>query len=267
MRFNKHFDLPALRAVLLVISVSLVIFVSLPTLYLVIWSVKGTSNVGTFGSFTTQWYSLILSSKQWRWAFLYSIIVALVSSSISVISALLYFYYSMWFRNIYQSVGYLLLIGPLLFPTIIYGLALRTILNANGFPELSSLIIGHTMLMFPVQYFLLESSNESVRIEWIFSAATMGAGHREIIWRILRPVLRGPILVSFAIGFLISFDEIVIATFVIDSASVTIPKRMWDAINYNMDPSPAVVGTLILLFSLSSIILYRRLVHKNARGE
>jgi len=146
--------------------------------------------------------------------------------------------------------------GPLFLPSVVYALALRLTFNANGWPELVPLLVGNVILLFPVQYLLLESANELIKIEWVFGAASMGASHSEILWRIVRPVLRKVLLSSFGIGFLLSFDETVVAVFVIDSANATVPKRMWDAISRDMDPSPAVMSVLVLLCASATSILY-----------
>ena len=254
---GKSLEVPLLSVPTWVFAGLLLIFVSLPSAYLFLWSVKGTSNVGVLGPFTLHWYSVVFHNPDWGYAAGYSILIALVSSTLSLSSTLMYFYFSIWHRRIYQSFGYLLLVGPLFFPTIVYGLALRIAFNSHGFPEWLPLIVGHTILMFPILYFLLESSNEFIQIEWIFSSVTMGASHWETIRYVVAPLLKRQILTAFGIGILLSFDEIVIASAVIDGSRVTIPKKMWDVVNRDMDPTPAVIATLVLATTMLILVVFR----------
>ncbi len=257
MRVSSDLKIPLFRLPLWILTSLLIAFLSLPSVYILLWSIKGTSNIGEFGAASSRWYSAVFHSPDWIYAIIYSIIVAVVSSSIAVISTLLYFYFSMWHRRAYQSLGFLLLLGPLFFPTIVYALALKIAFNSLGFPEWLPLTIGHTILMFPVLYFLFESSNEFIKIEWVFSAVTMGASHTETILKVFGPLLKRQIITAFGIGLLLSFDEIVVASTIIDGARVTVPKKMWDVVNRDMDPTPAVIATLVLGTTILAIAVLR----------
>ena len=245
-----------LKYVLWPLTIVSLLLLCIPSLYVIIWSLKGTSTVGTLGESTFDWYKTIFTSYDWGKSFLYSFLLAISSSLVATTSAVLYFYFSLWYRRAYQTIGYILSIGPLFFPSIVYALALKVTFGPLAAPEWIPLIVGHVVLLVPIQYFLIESSNELIKIEWIFGAATMGATHREILWQIIYPLLKKQIFISFGVGILFSFDEIVLASLIIDSSNATVPKRMWDTINRHMDPTPAVVATIVLFISITTIILF-----------
>ena len=256
MTNSQNLEMRHLKPVLLSVSMFVVSFLCLPSLYVIIWSFFGTSTIGTLGAFSLRWYEAIFTSRAWIESFAYSTVLAIISSLIATLSAVLYFYFSIWYQRVYQTLGYVLTVVPLFFPSVIYALALKVTFSPIGTPEWLPLVIGHVVLLIPIQYFLIESSNEQIKIEWIQGAATMGATHREIIRQIVFPLLRRPVFISFGIGLLFSFDEIVIASIIIDSSSTTVPKKMWDTINRNMDPTPAVVATVILFVSICVIFFY-----------
>lgn len=258
-QFKSLNDYPFIKYLLWFFCTIVLLFLSLPSLYVVLWALRGTSTVGELGEFTSMWFAqMFLGSTTWWISFGYSLLIAIVASACATILALLYFYFSLQYHGAYQALGFILSLGPIVFPSIVYALALKTTCTSIGFPEWATLTLGHIVLLIPILYFLIESSNELLNIEWIHSAATMGSSHREILREIVFPILKRPILVTFGIGLLFSFDEIVIASIVIDSANSTVPKRMWDAINRNMDPTPAVVATIILFLSLIIIIAFNR---------
>jgi putative spermidine/putrescine transport system permease protein len=47
-----------------------------------------------------------------------------------------------------------------------------------------------------------------------------------------------------------SFDEIVVAIFVCGTHTETLPKRMWDSLTYEMEPTLPAISTLILVATI-----------------
>ena len=67
----------------------------------------------------------------------------------------------------------------------------------------------------------------------------------EIVPNIVPGVLSGAIF-----AFIHSWDELVVVIFIGGRALFTLPRRMWDGINDNLDPVIAVVATGMILFTL-----------------
>ena len=55
------------------------------------------------------------------------------------------------------------------------------------------------------------------------------------------------VLYSLIVGFFVSFDEIVLALFVLDRAFITVPRRLWNNITQLATPDPAVIAVSLLL--------------------
>jgi putative spermidine/putrescine transport system permease protein len=51
-------------------------------------------------------------------------------------------------------------------------------------------------------------------------------------------------------AFLISFDELIIALFISSPTLSTLPKKLWDGIRTEINPTIAAVSTLLVLLSL-----------------
>jgi putative spermidine/putrescine transport system permease protein len=66
-----------------------------------------------------------------------------------------------------------------------------------------------------------------------------------IVPNILPGVLSGAIF-----AFIHSWDELIVVIFIGGRALFTLPRRMWDGINDNLDPVIAVVATAMILFTL-----------------
>jgi len=52
----------------------------------------------------------------------------------------------------------------------------------------------------------------------------------------------------------ISFDEIVVAIFIAGTRTVTLPKRMWDSLVFEMEPTLPAISTLIVLATLLACV-------------
>jgi putative spermidine/putrescine transport system permease protein len=56
-------------------------------------------------------------------------------------------------------------------------------------------------------------------------------------------------VVAALFGFLISFDEVVIAIFVTGPETMTLPRRIWDGIRFELNPTIAAVSTILIALS------------------
>ena len=86
---------------------------------------------------------------------------------------------------------------------------------------------------------------------------SLGASHAQAIWRVTLPQIR-PSLVSAAfLAFISSFDELVVAMF-LGGSNMTLPKKMFDNILMEIDPTIAAVSVIqILLVTIVMVLIGR----------
>jgi ABC-type spermidine/putrescine transport system permease subunit II len=87
---------------------------------------------------------------------------------------------------------------------------------------------------------------------------TLGASASETAWRVTLPLIRPGILSGALFAFVTSFDEPVVAMFIAGNDLVTLPKRMWDGVQYEIDPTASAVATVLILMSISAVIIAGR---------
>lgn len=243
-----------------VFSFAILCFLLFPVAYIIVWSFTGGSGfVSLTNHFSFQWFVKVYSDESWLRAISTSLFYATISASVALMLTLIYYYYSLWYKNIYQLVGYAMIVFPLFFPLLVYALALKMLSSKFLIPELASIILGHIAVIIPIQYFILEGSNEKLKMDWLHSSIVMGAKHSEIVRKIVIPNISITLIIAFACGFLYSFDEIVISNFIIDSGNITVPKKIWLDIDRDINPSSGVVYSTLLGISVlisSAIYLY-----------
>ena len=78
------------------------------------------------------------------------------------------------------------------------------------------------------------------------------------------------IISSAAFAFLTSFDEVVLVLFLGGPGTNTLPKRIWEAVKFELDPSLTAVSTLLIaltVIALGVAELGRRARHAEPAGE
>jgi putative spermidine/putrescine transport system permease protein len=78
------------------------------------------------------------------------------------------------------------------------------------------------------------------------AAFSLGAVRLTVLRRIVLPLVRTSVSVSLLFAFLISFDEAVVTLFLSGMHVETLPRRMFEAVTLEGDPTVGVVATLSL---------------------
>lgn len=249
--------IPITKIFMWFVFVVISLLVLVPSLFNIIWAFWGTDLVGILDSQSSlTWFRSFFSSSGWKGAFLYSLILAIVVSLSGCIVLTIHFYFSRFILSPLNYIAYILTLLPVVIPAIIYALALRLVGVRLLAPEIILVFIGHCVFVIPMQFFIIESSQETVSSDTLYAGNTLGASHLVNITLNYMPLIRKPLRSAFLVGFFYSFDELVIATFIIDSTFVTVPRKLWDQVPRNMDPMPAVVAVLLLVTYLAITILF-----------
>ena len=87
---------------------------------------------------------------------------------------------------------------------------------------------------------------------------SLGASRAMAIWRVTLPQIR-PSLVSAAfLAFISSFDELVVAMF-LGGSNMTLPKKMFDNIVNEIDPTIAAVSVVQIILVTVVLIIVSKL--------
>ena len=221
----------------------------LPSFYLLVWAVAGTETVGVLDIHRSSlhWFGKVLVDHEWQASILYSTTVAIVTSGLGCVLLVTHCYFMRYARPLFDRLAYGAVLLIILIPSVNYALALRAIGGRLGLSEALILAAGHLITVIPLQFFILESRQEAVPSSLLFAGNTLGASHAINLIYVYLPLMKEAIIYSFALGFFASFDELVLATFVLDSPLITVPRRLWSQVDRSMDPSPAVISCLLLL--------------------
>lgn len=223
-----------------------------PCFYLAIWAFEGTETIGRLaGPPTFSWFIKIIEDPEWQQSLIYSAVLGVTVSMVGAALLTLHFYFMRYSHQAWDRLAYAFIFLVATIPSTIYALGLRLLGGRLAVPELVLVGIGHLIFVMSIQFFVLESGQERVPSERLFAGSTLGATHLRNIWFCYLPLMRETVTAAFLVGLFFSLDELVVATFVIDSTLVTVPRRLWDQVNRGMTPAPAV---LAIVFALTYVL-------------
>jgi len=245
------------RVALWTVAIAAVVFLLAPILVIVVVSFNDT----TLFSFpptrwSLRWYRSLWESRPWReagWLSLWLAILVTVTSLCAGVPA----GYGLargrfWGKRLVAA----FLISPMVVPIIVLALGLYMLfapLRLIGTPV--ALFLGHTVLALPVVIVIVAAAYERVDPAIELAARSCGASFLRAFWHISIPAARPAIISGGAFAFLTSFDEVVLALFLGGPYANTLPKRIWEAVKFELDPSLTAVSTILIVVSIAALVV------------
>jgi len=151
-----------------------------------------------------------------------------------------------------------LAVAPMIVPTIIisiaiYGLFAKLKLIGAWY----GIALAHTILALPFVVIVLTASLRGLDESLEQAALGLGASRWQAIWRVTLPEIRPSIVTAAVLAFITSFDELVVAMFLAGS-QMTLPKKMFDNIRMEIDPTIAAVSVLQILVITAALLIAQR---------
>jgi ABC-type spermidine/putrescine transport system permease subunit II len=108
------------------------------------------------------------------------------------------------------------------------------------------MVIAHTILAVPLSLILFDAALSSLKPELELVAMTLGASRRQAWSSITLRLLMPNFGASLVFTFLTSFDEAVLVNFLGGGVFVTLPKGIFDAVRFGVDPLVAAIATILI---------------------
>jgi len=95
-------------------------------------------------------------------------------------------------------------------------------------------------------------ANVDLRLEQ--AARNLGATMLETLRLVIVPAARPGIVTGAVFAFAISWDELVVNLFITSRNVYTLPRKIWDGIQDNIDPAVAALATLLILVTVLAMV-------------
>ncbi|HVJ34900.1 MAG TPA: ABC transporter permease [Terriglobia bacterium] len=201
--------------------------------------------------FSLQWYSRYWEMPGWVDATVTSLVVATMTAIVSLVIGGLAAYGLVRGRPTGGKALNSLLMLPMIIPSLVTAIALFNVLSYLRLTgTLAGFVIGHTVVALPFVVTIMSASLRSIDLSVENAARNLGASRLMTIWRVTLPMAIPGLISSGLFAFLISFDELLIALFISSPTVATLPKKLWDGIRFEIEPTLAAVSTLLVMLSL-----------------
>jgi len=240
-----------------VVTGSAILFLLAPVLLLVPMSL-GSAEIIEFPPSTLgiDQYRKFFNHPAWQTAVVNSLQVAAGTSIVSTIIGLMASLALVWGRFKGKGIITAFILSPMIVPLIVMALAFYISLSKLGMLGTKlGLILAYTPLTLPFSVLPISATLRGFDRSLVHAALNLGASRFQAFTRITLPIIRPGILTGAIFAFMIAFDEVVIALFICGSTAVTLPKKMWDVIRYEIEPMLPAISTLLLLLAVFILVL------------
>lgn len=215
--------------------------------------------------FSLQWFQNFFGRSDWTDSAVLSVEVAVMTMGLALILGTLAAFGIT--RGTMRGKGLLsaFILSPMIVPNILVGIAiyflfarLRIVGTTLGF------VLAHTVLAIPFVVVVVSAALSKMDRRLEQAASSLGANAAQVFWRVTAPLIKPALLTALAFAFVTSFDELVIAIFISGPHARTLPKRMWDGMERELDPTVAAVSALVIIISAMAFA-FAEIVRKSSR--
>ncbi|MDR0640766.1 MAG: ABC transporter permease subunit [Holosporales bacterium] len=252
-------------------------FLYLPLIFTAIFAFSDAELAGVWTHFSLKWFKAILNDEDLLIATFTSIRIAGISATVSIILGTLAAAATMNTpRGKYDGYNFLkrIILLPIMIPEIITGFSIlmlfMVIESMFGWPKERGILVvaaGHSVASVAYVYATVSSSLASLDQSMGESAINLGAKPIHVFFHITVPLSWRAIVSGWFLAFILSFDDLVIASFLTGPGTSTLPIVIFSNIRVGVTPTINAFVTVFVVITiiLASIVYFRTLCLKGRR--
>ena len=229
-------------------------FLYAPIISLIVLSFNESRLVTVWSRFSTKWYESLLNDPQILGAAWLSLQIAFVAATIATVLGTLA---AVALVRLGRFRGRTLLAGmtaaPLIMPEVVTGLSLLLMFvsleSAFGWPSGRSaltVIIAHATFCTAFVTVVVQSRLSDLDRSLEEAAMDLGAGPVRVFFDVTLPIIAPALVAGWLLGFTLSLDDLVIASFVSGPGSSTLPMVIFSKIRLGVSPDVNALATIII---------------------
>jgi putative spermidine/putrescine transport system permease protein len=215
---------------------------------------SGTNLTLPVPGWSWRWFDVVLTDPRWLSALVNSLIVGTGSTLVAVALAMPAAVGLSWGRYPGRRLLTAVIATPIVLPIVILAVATFGFYAQVGLlGSRFGLILAHAALAAPVVLTTVLASLDGFDRTLMRAAASLGASPVTAFRRVLIPLIAPGVLSGAVVAFVISFDEVVIASYLTTPDQRTLPRLIFSGVRESI--SPAIAAAAVLLVAFSGILL------------
>ncbi|MEE4119637.1 MAG: ABC transporter permease subunit [Paracoccaceae bacterium] len=244
-------------------------FLYLPMVILIVYSFNESRLVTVWAGFSTKWYGELFRNEQFLDAAWVTLRVAFFSATIATVLGTMAAYVLVrggrfWGRTLFSGMIY----APLVMPEVITGLSLLLLfISINLDRGIVTIILAHTTFCMAYVSVVVSSRLVSFDRSVEEAALDLGATPFDAFRSVTLPIIMPAVVSGWLLGFTLSLDDLVIASFTAGPAATTLPIQIFSSVRLGVSPeinalSTILIGIVALGVVTASLISKRNLVRQ-----
>lgn len=179
-----------------------------------------------------RWFVEFFRLDNMRNAFVLSLRLALFSATIATILGTMGAIFLVRRRGVIAGLLQSLFLAPLVFPTIILGLALLLLYKTIGLPVFPGLLLAHCVIGMPYCFRTVLASVQALDPALEEAGQSLGAGPISSLFLITLPLIWPGVLSGWLFAFIVSFGELNTALFLSGPGLTTLPIEIFSYLQF-----------------------------------
>ena len=179
-----------------------------------------------------RWFIEFFRLDNMRNAFALSLELALLSASIATVLGTMGALFLARRRGLMAGLLQGLFLAPLVFPTIILGLALLLMYKSAGMPVFPGLLLAHCVVGMPYCFRTVLASVQALDPALEEAGQSLGAGPISTLFLVTLPLIWQGVLSGWLFAFIVSFGELNTALFLSGPGITTLPIEIFSYLQF-----------------------------------
>lgn len=179
-----------------------------------------------------RWFAEFFRLQNMRDAFALSLELAVSSSCLATLLATMAALALVRRRGVVAGLLQSLFLAPLVFPTIILGLALLLFYKTLGIGTLPGLVLAHVLVGTPYCFRAVLTSLQTFDFSLEEAGQSLGAGPLRTFFLVTLPVIWPGVLSDWFFAFIVSFGELNTALFLTGPGQTTLPIEIFSYLQF-----------------------------------
>jgi putrescine transport system permease protein len=232
-------------------------FLYLPIALLIIYSFNASRLVTVWGGWSTKWYGELLDDRALLDAAWVTLRVALLSATVATVLGTLAAVALVRFgrfrgRSLFSGMIY----APLVMPDVITGLSLLLLFVALGIARgFWTIVLAH--ITFSMCYVAVVVQSRLVTFDRSLeeAAADLGCPPFKTFLVITLPIIAPAVVAGWMLGFTLSLDDLVIASFTTGPGATTLPMKIYSQVRLGVTPEINAVCTILIGLVAAGVLI------------
>ncbi|MDH3475404.1 MAG: ABC transporter permease [Rhodospirillales bacterium] len=247
------------------------LFLYFPIVSLVAFSFNDSKRNITWQGFTLRYYEKALDNTQLHDAFLNSLIVASISTSVSTILGgmlgLALYKFRFPVQGPYEGMVHL----PIVIPEICMAVAMVAFFATMDIPlGLFTITVSHIAFSIPFVAVVIRARMAGFDRSLEEASFDLGASQWQTFWNVTFPYMKPGLVAGALLAFTLSLDDFVITFFTSGPGSTTFPIKIYSMVRFSVTPEVNAASTALIVATLAltitALVIQSRAARKSAHG-